>query len=307
MKQRWGERLVRLREDRGSWLRHLWTIPTGYLVFLLFWLLFSMELYGHEGPGSYFEFGAVCVSKFWFVALVFLCRQLLFPESRSRVGFRWLFALLLVVFGGVELSKISRGSASWLYGLCAAGDGLCWSVALALFTENLGMVYRFWILWRPSLNEHEAFQLRFQRDLLRHGLVWTAGLSLAYYYLVNFYLVDSVRYSWITAAVNLLMAVGFFSLYCIKIRCWSETELRTLEREIRPYLDWQPTFTEGDNGAVAVIGAKLNYLWLVRNCWERLKWPVVSFRIYLAYLGLIALPFAFPRIFGIVIEVSSFQ
>lgn len=291
-----------LREDRGGWM-----IPAVYLGFLLLWFLCSIELYKQEGPGSYFELNAVFISKFWLVALVFLCRQFLFPKSQWPVFFRRLLVLFLLVFFGLELTKILEYKATWLYGLCAAGDGICWSVALALFAVNPGMTYRFWILRQPSLIDHETVRVRFQNDLIKLGLVWSAALSLAYFYLVNFYLVDSVLYSWITAGINLFLNLIFFAQYCVKIRRWSLAEIRAIDAELQPYLDWRPACRDGGAFVIAEFGAKLNYLWLVRSYWERLKWPGVSLWVYPALLGLIALPFTYPRIFGVVIEVSSFH
>ena len=290
---------------RGN--RDIWMIPAGYLVFLLIWFLFSIELYGHEGPRSYFELSAVFVSKFWLVALVFLCRQLLFPESGWPVCFRILLILFSLGFFGLELTKMMEYKAAWLYGLCVLGDGLCWSVALASFFDNLGMIYRFWILWQPSLTDYEVIRLRFQSDLLKLGLVWMAGLGLIYSYLVNFYLVDSVLYSRITAGIDLLLILSFLVLYCTKIRCWSFSEIRAIDGELKPFLDWRPAYRDGGYGIIADCGVKLNYLWLVRSYWDKMKWPRVSLWIYLVLLGLAALPFTFPRIFGVVIEVSSFN
>jgi hypothetical protein len=271
----------------------------------LLWSLISVGLHGFEGSKSCFRLNTIVESKVLLIAIIFLGRYLFFSQYRNRRLWKTFVILFFLGMVGAQTGRLIPSGSVGFYFCLLAADAAIWSVLMACLFELVGAVFKYWCLL-PQVEFKGLYELwqRFWDETLKFGLFSTLAMSLAYYYLVSFYLVDTVLYSYILFGLILAVGIGLYSTLTAKLHGWTQQEINLIDQETGNYLGWQK-FNEGLEFYEKL--PRYQYLLLTRDYLTKLGKPVVSLKIVICYLLFGGFLLILPYVFGIVVEVNSFK
>ena len=154
-----------------------------------------------------------------------------------------------------------------------------------IYTINVDIVRELW---------QKAWQTIFYL-----GIWLTLIIGLIYFYLVNFFIIDTVTYSYFFA---ILLAVTGISLYATvqsKVNEWVNRENRQIDLKMTVYLNWQELSQAELEQNISFV----QYLLMLRDYYLGFKKPVISMRTILLYLCFEGAILILPYIIGVVVEV----
>lgn len=273
----------------------------GYFLLLgLLWGFISSGLYFFEGSRSYFEIKAVWQFKIILVAVAFLGRYLLFSRYRDLKLMKWLFIVLFLVF----TVMVCTIKSYWFYRLLKVADALAWVLLITVCAETIGALFYSWINLKISIAELPGLWNRLWQELTALGIFLTLLAGLAYYYLISFYLVDSLAYSYLLAVLVALTGAGLFLMMFSKVNAFLRRKLIDLDRELYPYMEWD--LVSEDPGLARKLLA-LEYLVLIRETVVKMCRPSIPLKVVGGYAACVGFILYLPYLFGLVIEVGSFK
>jgi hypothetical protein len=290
--------LFQLSEWEGRNGNRVWL---GYAVPCLLWVAVSVGLNAVERTGTVFGLTAMLLSKAIFFIIVVAGRLYLFPQYRVECGTELLFALSALILCGAGIPRVWN-AFSWYYLLLVIADTAVWGFYLTLLLEVLYVLGVHWSGVRPE-NAGELNILGLWRcfwtDLLYLGIWITLLLGLAFYYLVNFYIMDVIFYSQLLAGILAGCGLFFFAVARSRIKGWFREELGMLDLKIGVYLDWRNVDARIADADLPVY----RYLVLTREYLERLDKNLVFPGTVAFYLFCVLFLLSLPLWVGIVIKV----
>jgi hypothetical protein len=273
-----------------------------YLSLAVIWSFLSCGSYGSGNQLNYLDLRIVLFCKSGLIAIVYLGRYLLFREARIPGFFKWAAGFFLVIVLGIQFSINSFHGLNLLLILM---DGLIFSIFLAHLAEIISSVFRFWRRL-PEFEPYVSYQYwnRLWMETAKLGLLVTLLMILAYIYIVNFLLVDTVLYSYLLTVPVLGTGAGLFGLFFNKVRGRREAEIRAIDRELTPYIDWQRYKPDGgldlkEQGVLAWV----QYLRIIREYLRQMKRPLISWWVVIVYLLFGGVVLCLPYLFNVVVEV----
>ena len=183
-------------------------------------------------------------------------------------------------------------------------DGLILSFFLAGFIENIFIVFRTWRrLPRFEPNAARPYWVRLWLDIFKMGIVNTLVMILAYFYMINFLLADTLLYGYLLPVPVIGMGVGLYSILSYKVHDWRESEIREIDRRLAPYFDWRGYETENESEfMISSILPRLQYLNIIRHYLHQMKRPFIRLWVVMAYLLCFGILVSLPYVFKVVIE-----
>jgi hypothetical protein len=273
----------------------------GYAALLVLWMAVSVGLNAVERGGPVFGLTAVILSKVLFCVIVVVGRLYLFPHYRVECGMGLLFALLVLILCGAGIPRIGN-AFSWYYRLLVLADTVVWAFYLTLLVEVLYALGVHWSRVRPE-NYRELNILGLWRcfwtDLLYLGIWITLLLGLAFYYLVNFYVMDVIFYSRLLAGILAGCGLFFFAAARSRVNGWFREEIGLLDQKIGAFLDWPNV----DARIAATDLPVYRYLLLTREYFKCLQRTTIFPGALLFYLLCVVLLLSLPLWAGTVIKV----
>jgi hypothetical protein len=241
----------------------------GYAAICVLWIAVSAGLNAAERSGPIFGLTAVLLSKVMFFVIVVAGRLYLFPHYHVECGRNLLFSLVVLILCGSGIPRVWK-AFSWYYLLLVIADTTVWGFYLTLLVEPLYALGVHWSGVRPE-NYPELNMLGLWRwfwtDLLYLGIWIMMLLGLAFYYLVNFYVMDVIFYSQILAGILAGCGLFLFTVASARINGWLREEMGLLDQKIGVYLDWRNV----DVRMAATDLPVYRYLLLTREYLEHLK------------------------------------
>jgi hypothetical protein len=285
--------------------RHILKAAIWCLGATLCWALISVGLYCFEGSNSYFEIKAVLLFKIILAAAIFLSRYLLFAKYRRQKWLTWFFGISFLIAFSTQGGCIVKNDFNWVYIVFKIGDSLAWGIFTAALLENIAGLFNFW-RFPPKVSGssfHRLCQI-VRQDTIALGVLLTLLAGLFYYYLISFYLLDTLLYSYLLLALVLLAGIGFYIINRIQLGNWLQLDIDRLDREIDGFLQWQ------DFKADSELNQKMlwfEYLAAIRSYLIQMGRPGFPWQICGSYLLFSFFILALPYILGFAVEVGSFK
>jgi hypothetical protein len=275
------------------------------LGFTLIWMFISIGLHFFEGSQSYFELKAVLIFKLILVAVIYLGRYLLLAQYRRPGGLIWLFGIVFLLAASAQAGSIIKAGFIFGYILLKAADALVWGIFVAILLENILGLFRFWHQpQKISASLLNQIWKSARQDIIALGILLTLLAGLLYYYLISFYLLDTLFYSYLLVVLVLLIGLGFYIMIHLRLHAQLQCDIGELDREIDSYLLWQG-FKEDPDLHQKVL--QLRYLTLIRNYLAQIGRPRFLWQIWGSYLLFSAFILILPYIFGLAVEVGSLK
>jgi hypothetical protein len=296
-------------ETYSAWYRVVF-----YLALAVIWFFVSAGLYGERY--NRLEWLIILFCESGLIGIVYLSRYLLFPNARSPRFFRLAAGLFLLIYLGLRFAPRIHAMFG-LQGMSQTApyqwgdfplifmDGMVLSLMMAWLAENIFVVLRSWCLlprFAPFLASQ--FWSRFWDEMVKLTLLLTLIMILFYGYMINFLLVDTVRFSYLLTIPVALSGLGLFLLFSQKVSGWREEEIRAVDRELASYLEW-PIFRMDkpvDFTSECVL-SWVQYLGSIRSYLCLLKRPIISWWAVLFYFLCCATVFNLPNLLNVVVEV----
>ncbi|TCL61531.1 hypothetical protein EDC14_103336 [Hydrogenispora ethanolica] len=274
-----------------------------YIGIAIIWILVSIGLCKVEQIQQASELKAFLESKVLLVALVFLGRYLFFPHYRPSRGRGWIIFSGFFLMFGAQAAKfmLVNGKVAWTFYLYVIADSFIWGYFLSSLAETFYLTWHHWQNHpRVAPTMFANLWQRFWSETLQTGFLLTVLLGLVYYYLVSFFVVDSLLYSYLLLVPLLGIATGLFWIVYEKARGWVDQDLFQLDQEIATYLSWQEWQADLDFPERIPW---IQYLFQIRNYLSDAKRPVISVTTLFCYLLFSGFILCLPYLFGIVVEV----
>lgn len=253
-----------------------------------------------ESRSGYFEIGALLQFKIILPAVIFTGRFLFFNKYRVGPPNPWIFPLSLFLAGGSVFDKLF--SAEKLsYGLLLTVDIIIWAFLIKEICETIRTIFRFWKSL-PKVNYAMFIDIwtKLGNDLLKLGLWLTSLLGLVFFYLVSFFMVDALLYSYLLLTPLIAIGLSLYLLIYLKIRAWVRSDLTIINGELVEQLNWSQV---KDDPNLPQKVAWFQYLTLIRNYLKDLEKPALLIGLLLLYIGCSGLILSLPYFLGRVIEV----
>jgi len=253
-----------------------------------------------ENQNGYFEIGALLQFKIILPAVVFGGRFLLFSKYRLGPSNPWVFPLSLFWAGGSVLGKL-LSAANIDYGLLIAADIIIWAFLIKETSEIIRTIFSFW--WSlPKVNYAMFVDIwtKLGNDLIKLGIWLTIILGLGFFYLVNFFMVDALLYSFLLLTPLVVIGTSLYLTIFSKIKTWVRGDLALINGELAGQLNWDQVKDDPD---LPQKIAWFQYLTLIRNYLKDLEKPALLLKLFLLYLACSGLILSLPYFFGRVIEV----
>lgn len=269
-----------------------------YLGFIIVWLGVTSLLLGYEEAGSGFKLNPLLQFKLIFAGIVYMGRELLFPAYRKRKVLQGIFLISFAVFASFQGSILNR--LDWQYWLLRFGDGLCWSLFSALTFEPIIVLAHFWMTIGeiPVYNYHQLWN-RVGSELQALGF-WLVFLEAAlYFYLVQFYMLDTVFYSYILVGILWIAGLAYYSVFASKTIRWVQSQITVIDQFFESHIKIEP-------GHLPTTEDELSYLqWMlaVRQYVQGFKYPRIFIKNLLLYMIFSAFLLSLPYLFGAIVEV----
>ncbi len=271
-----------------------------YLALTIIWSLVSLKINSIESQSGYFEIRPLLQFKAILPAAIFGGRYLLFGRYRLGPSNPWIFPLSLFLAGGSVFDKL-LSAANIGYVLMIAADMLIWAFLINETAETLRTVFRFWKSL-PKVNYAMFIDIwaKLNNDLFKLSLWLTSLVGLTFFYLVSFFMVDALLYSYLLLTPLVATGASLYLLMYSKIKAWVNNDLTLIDAELAVQLDWDQV--KGDPELPQRV-AWFQYLSLIRNYLKDLEKPALLIRLFLLYLACSGLILCLPYFFGRVIEV----
>lgn len=269
-----------------------------YLGFIIAWLGITPFLLGFEEPGSSFKLNPLLQFKLVFAGIVYLGRELLFPVYRNRKILKAVFLVSFAVFACFQSNILTR--LEWQYWLLRIGDGCCWSLFTALSLEPVIMLADFWLnLSEISVYNYHRLWNRVGTELLSLGF-WLVFLeAVLYFYLVHFYMLDTVFYSYLMAGLLWSAALGYYSIFASKTAQWVLHQTTLIDQYLENCIELQPGHLPNTEGELSYQ----QWLMTVRQYIQGFKYPRIFIKNILWYLFFSVFLLGLPYLFGAIVEV----
>lgn len=270
-----------------------------YLILLLLWIPLTILLTTHAETLSYFKLRPLIQSKLFFVAIIFLGREILFRAYRDHKILKRSILFIFCLIFGIHLMELIKTLDWWRLGLTAI-DTAFWSLFAGMAIETAIVYFSFWRrLKNPSWTEYSTFWRRCWSEIVFWGLWITLLESLTYYYLINFYMLDTIFYSYLFSAFLVLSGFTVFATFYSKTGYWISSEMDAIDERIQEYLWWRSTPPE----EVAQFWQYFQWLLALKEYFNSFKRPPISFKSLMYYLVFVLFLLGLPYILGAVIEV----
>ncbi len=278
----------------------LLSIGSFYLVLTVIWSLVSLQINTFESQRGYFEIDALLKFKILFPAAVFMGRFIFFNKYRLSPANYWVFPISLFLVGWSDFEKLVN-AANIYYCLLLAADITLWAIFIKDTIETVRAVFRFWKLL-PKVN-YAMFNdiwTKVGNDLFKLGIWLTALLGLIFFYLVSFFMVDALLYSYLLLIPLILIGASLYLLILGKIKAWVSDDLAVIDGELSEQLNLEKAKVDPDLAQKTVW---IQYLTLIRTYLKDLERPVWLLRTFILYLGCSGFILCLPYFFGRVIEL----
>lgn len=268
---------------------------------ILLWIGVSLGLSQLEQTGRVFDLAAVLQCKTLAVVLLFIGRCLLFPHYRQTGSVRWIFRVLALGIGAGGILKVPGQGLGWGYAALAAADVLLWAGVLALLFETVAALYNHWYAAFRAEDPGEAILLwrSFWRDSLQFGIWLSLLFTLCFYYMINFYRLDVVFYSWFFMMLLVLAQLGFWGMSYWQYSRRMRSELAQMDQQLYAYLQWRDL----EANLFLEELPRYYYLFLTREVLVRRLWPILSYPVLLTWCACAVFLLSLPQLIGIVIKV----
>lgn len=288
----------------------VWYSVVLYLSLTVIWFFLSRGIYGERL--NFLELQIMLFCQSGFVAIVYVSRYLLFRDAGCPRFFKWAAGLFLFLFLGIKLSQGIQRIPSIL-GMPGIGpkllfvflEGLIFSIFLAWLAEIIFAIFRSWYRL-PRLEAYASYQYwnRLWIEIVKLGLISTLLMILAYFYVINFLLVDTVLYSYILTVPVIVLGAGLFLLFFQKVSRWREEEIRTIDRELAPYIEWSKyTIDNQSDFKNQGVFEWVQYLQSIREYLCQMKRPMIIWWVIVVYGLFCAAVLCLPYLWNVVIEV----
>lgn len=294
--------------------RPTWYSVVLYLSLAVIWFFLSMGIYGNRL--NFLELRIMLFCESGLIAIVYLSRDLLFRDIRSPRFFKWAASLFLLIFLGLKLSpNIQRmlgilgmpeiDSLGWRIIPWVFFEGLIFSIFLAWFVESIFAVFRTWHrITRLDPCASYQYWHRLWMDILKLGILMTLLMILVYFYIINFLLVDTVLYSYLLTAPIIGTGVGLFLLFFIKVSRWRGAEIRAIDRELTPYIEWSKYKADNDSDLKDQgVLRWVQYLLCIREYSRQVKQPFILWWVVILNLFFCGAVLSLPYLLKVVIAV----
>jgi hypothetical protein len=286
-----------------------------YLSLGVIWFFLSRGIYSSQL--NYLELRIMLFCQSGLVAIVYLGRHLLIRDARSPRFFKWVAGLFLFVFLGLKFTQgvIWTPVCPWISGIVIQPfswpklflilfEGLITSVFVALFIEIIVSVYQCWCkLPRFAPDVTCQYWNRVGSENVKLGLLVTLGMILAYFYIINFLLADTVLYSYLLAIPVLSTGAGLFWVFAKKVSGWRDAEIQAIDRELAPLIAWEK-YMKGNELAFKAesVVARVQYLQIIREYLRQMKQPHISWWVIVLYALFCGTILCLPYVLNVVIE-----
>ncbi len=271
-----------------------------YLLITIIWSLVTIKTNSYESQNGYFEINALLKFKILLPAVVYGGRFLLFAKYRLGRNNLWFFPLSLFLVGWSVFHKLTS-TVDVGYSLLIITDSIIWAFIIKEIAETVRTIIIFW-KDIPRINYAVFIEIwaRIENDLIRLGIWLTILIGLCFYYLVSFFIVDALFYSYLL--LTPLFGCGFllYGLLFTKIKIWIGSDLAVIDGELVVQLDWRSV---KDDPELPQRTAWFQYLTLIRNYLKELQRPVFLLKPLLFYIVFSVLILSLPYFLGRVIEV----
>lgn len=248
---------------------------------------------------STFEFQTMLQAKTLLIAIAYTGRYLLFPQYRFGRWRKWFYGASIFLVFGMNLYKLVD-NFDWLYLFWLTGDGFLWAMIPAAVIEVMGSLFIYWNrIYTINVDIVRELWQKAWQTIFYLGIWLTLIIGLIYFYLVNFFIIDTVTYSYFFA---ILLAVTGISLYATvqsKVNEWVNRENRQIDLKMTVYLNWQELSQAELEQNISFV----QYLLMLRDYYLGFKKPVISMRTILLYLCFEGAILILPYIIGVVVEV----
>jgi len=237
--------------------------------------------------------------KILFPAVAFMGR-LLFVQYRTRPINSWIFPVSLFIVGWSVFDKLVTAQ-NLHYSLLIGTDIIIWSLIISDIIETLITVFRYWEGFsKVNYGVINEIWSKLSDDLFKLGIWLTVLLGLIFYYLVSFFLVDAILYSYLLLMPLLVIGAALYLLIFNKINTWIRDDLILIDGELSHQLDWDQV---KDDPALPQKTLWFQYLSLIRNYLKELQRPVILVKSFLLYILGAVFILSLPYFFGRVIEL----
>lgn len=271
-----------------------------YLLLTILWSVVTLKMNNFESQNGYFEINALMKFKILLPMVVFWGRCLLFNEYRLGRKNPLIFLLALFLVGWSVFEKLIDATNVG-YRLLITADIIVWAFLIKETLEAIRGMIGYWIDF-PKTNYAMINEIwsKIEKDLIKLGIWLTMLVGLSFFYLVSFFMIDAVFYSYLLLIPLLGSMLFLYGLMHSKIKIWVRRDLVLIDNELVEQLNWEMTKDDPD---LPQITAWFQYLTLVRNYLNQLQRPVLLLRLFLFYIGYSGLVLSLPYFFGRVIEV----
>lgn len=271
-----------------------------YLLLTIIWSVVTLKMNNYESQSGYFEINALMQFKILLPMVVFLGRCLLFNEYRFGRKNPLVFLMFLFLVGWSDFEKLI-GAINVGYRLLILADILVWVFLIKETLEAIRGMIGYWVdLPKTNYAMINEIWAKIEKDLIKLGSWLTLLVGLSFFYLVSFFMVDAIFYSYLLLIPLLGCGLFLYGLIHSKIKTWVRHDLALIDSELAEQLDWEMSKDDPD---LPRITAWFQYLTLVRNYLNQLQRPVLLLKLFLFYLGYSGLVLCLPYFFGRVIPV----
>lgn len=287
------------RKLSQSYLRMLLKVIL-HLLLILVWSFISLKINSYESQNGYFEIKALLQFKILLPVVVFGGRYLFFDKYRLARQNPWFLPLSLFIAGWSVFEKLYKITNTG-YALSIIADSIIWAYMLKEILETIRTLMVFW-KDIPKVNYAILLDIwgSMENDLIKLGTWLTILIGLAFFYLVNFFIVDALFYSYLLIIPLLGIGLYIYVLLFAKIKTWIRSDLAVINEELAEQLSLK---TDQDDPELSQKTIWFQYLTLLRNYLNDLQRPAIMLKLFLFYLAFSGLILSLPYLLGRVIEV----
>lgn len=271
------------------------------LLLMIIWSVFSISIGNFEKERTLFNPQTILQVKMLLVVIIFTGRYLLFPGYRLIDNRKWLYGATFLLITGINLAKI-LADFHWLYFILKSFDTFFWAFFGAAILEVIGGLFCDWGKITPEgLEQYHDLWRKAWRDIWCLGIWFTLLAMTAYYYLINFFIIDTLVYSYIFAIMVWILGNSLFAVVYGRLSSWVNHEIQQIDEEMMNYLNW----VEMDQADLDRSLPLVQYLLMLRDYIYSFKKPVISIKTFLYYIIFGGCILVLPYIAGVVVEVSG--
>lgn len=271
-----------------------------HLLLILVWSLITLKINEYERQNGYFEINALLQFKILLPIAVFGGRFFLFPTYRLARQNPWLFPLSLFIAGWSVFEKLYKATNAG-YTLSLIADSIIWAYIIKETIETIRTIIAFW-KDLPKVNYAILLDIwaKMENDLIKLGIWLTVLIGLTFFYLVSFFIVDALFYSYLLLMPMLGIGLFLYGLLLIKIKTWIRSDLGAINEELAEQLN---SIMVKDDPELSQKTVYFQYLTLIRNYLNDLQRPVLLLKLFILYLAYSGLILSLPYLLERVIEV----